>query len=144
MTRLDHNVKGANQNAVRVLVENVSVIVPACNIDLDQPGQWAAYFEFGLTEQCTVHGAGNVRHIAFQAAFNRYTKHWEVEERRPGWDSGRCHKQWFKLPPTFEDTADDFAEAIWRWSEAPLTWFTPRFGQRYEDLVNESCERCFI
>lgn len=141
MTRLAHGVLGANQHAVRVPVENVSTVVPACNIDLDQPGQWAAYFEFGLTEACTVHGAGSLRYTAFTAAFNRTTKTWHVQESKPGWDDGRCHVVW-QTVREYQDSPDNFAEAVYCWSIAPLSWFTERFGQRYEQLPEKSCKRC--
>jgi hypothetical protein len=79
MTRLSHGVQGANQHAVRVPVENVSVVVPACNVDLDQPGQYAAYFEFGITRQSTA--TGRLQHQAVTCAFHRFTKNWHIEIR---------------------------------------------------------------
>lgn len=87
------HIKAVNQHAVLVAVPGYSpVVLPACNISLEQAGTWDAYFEFGL--ETTIGGHYTYSHYVFS-----HHKHGRIEVER--FDKGQ-----HKIALTFTNELD--------------------------------------
>lgn len=125
MTPRVHGVLGANQHAVRVPVENVSVVIPAMNIALDQDDEiYGAYFEFMVSRTCTVHKAGAQVVLHYTCSFSLQTGNWNIEVNKHNGE------RWVKTG-FYVASPEEFAEWVWYESEQPMQWFVKRPYVRY-------------